>query len=230
MVCGASCGGCGAGQRDDARGLILVPPLGRCWARIGGVRQVMPPWPGSWVVPVPAPWCAWMRGGWCVHDVFDVGAVDIVIRWAAELRRMAVSWPWFHRSSGTHDGVSYRRISADVVDVVVIHGGGEWFWHMVVSWPWLRCHGVWFGWNAVSIVIHWYAQWRTGKSFDFSADMVVAIRWAAVQFVLRVRRPVLQMRLILVLSEVSCNSCFIEKHIPPAPVAMQGGRCFGLWL
>lgn len=60
----------------------------------------------------------------------------------------------------------------------------------------------------------WYARWRTGKSFDFSGDMVVAIRWAAVQFVLRVRRPVLQMRSILVLSEVSCNSCFIEKHIP----------------
>ena len=42
----------------------------------------------------------------------------------------------------------------------------------------------------------------------------VVIRWAAVQFVLRVRRPVWQMRSILVLSEASCNSCFIEKHIP----------------
>ena len=41
----------------------------------------------------------WTRGGvlWCVHDVFDVRAVDIVIRWAAELRRMAVSWPWLRR-------------------------------------------------------------------------------------------------------------------------------------
>ena len=112
------CGGCGAGQRDDARGLILVPPSGRDLARVGGARQVMPPWLGSWVVPVPALWCAYWRGAGYVHDVFDVGAVDVVIR------------------------------------------------------------------------------------------------WAAVQFVLRVCRPVLQMRSILVLSEVSCNSCFIEKHIP----------------
>ena len=58
----AICGGCGAGQRDDARGLILVPPLGRDLARVGGVRQIMPPWSGSWVVPLPAPWCAYCRG------------------------------------------------------------------------------------------------------------------------------------------------------------------------
>ena len=32
-----------------------------------------------------------------MHDVFDVGAVNIVIRWAAELRRMVVSWPWLRR-------------------------------------------------------------------------------------------------------------------------------------
>ena len=32
-----------------------------------------------------------------MHDIFDVGAVNIVIRWAAELRRMAVSWPWLRR-------------------------------------------------------------------------------------------------------------------------------------
>ena len=82
LVCGVSFGGgCGAGQRDDARGLMLVPPLGRCMARVGGVRQVMPPWPGSWFG----------------HDVFDVGAVNIVIRWAAELRRMVVSWLWLCR-------------------------------------------------------------------------------------------------------------------------------------
>ena len=43
-------------------GLMLVPPLGRCMAHAGGVRQVMPPWPGSWVVPMPAPWCAYCRG------------------------------------------------------------------------------------------------------------------------------------------------------------------------
>lgn len=43
-------------------GLMLVPPLGLCLAHAGGVRQVMPPWPGSWVVPVPAPWCAYGRG------------------------------------------------------------------------------------------------------------------------------------------------------------------------
>ena len=42
--------------------------------------------------------------------------------------------------------------------------------------------------SQLPVVIHWYARWRTGKSFDFSADMVVAIRWAAVQFVLRARR------------------------------------------
>ena len=83
LVCGVSCGGCGAGQRDDARGLMLVPPLGRCMARVGGVRQVMPPWFGSWFVPVPAPWCAYWCGAGYVHDVFDVGAVDVVIRWAA---------------------------------------------------------------------------------------------------------------------------------------------------
>ena len=80
------CGGCGAGQRDDARGLILVPPLGRCVAHAGGVRQVMPPWLGSWFVPLPAPWCAYGCGAGVLwlwrHDVFDVGAVDIVIHWA----------------------------------------------------------------------------------------------------------------------------------------------------
>ena len=43
-------------------GLILVPPLGRCLAHVGGVRQVVPPWPGSWFVPVPAPWCAYCCG------------------------------------------------------------------------------------------------------------------------------------------------------------------------
>ena len=75
------CGGCGAGQRDDARGLILVPPLGRCVARVGGVRQVMPPWFGSWFVPMPAPWCAY----WC-----GAGAAFVVVHGAAELRRMVV--------------------------------------------------------------------------------------------------------------------------------------------
>ena len=90
------CGGCGAGQRNDARGLMLVPPLGRCVAHVGGVRQVVPPWPGSWFVPMPAPWCMFDAGRG-VYDVFDVGAVNIVIRWAAELRRMVVSWPWLRR-------------------------------------------------------------------------------------------------------------------------------------
>ena len=72
----AICGGCGAGQRDDARGLMLVPPLGRCWARIGGVCQVMPPWFGSWFVPMPAPWCAyWCGAGWCGCNSLDGGAV-----------------------------------------------------------------------------------------------------------------------------------------------------------
>ena len=69
----AICGGCGAGQRDDARGLILVPPLGRDLARVGGVRQVMPPWPGSWVVPMPAPWCVY----WC--------GAGVLVQWF---------WPW----------------------------------------------------------------------------------------------------------------------------------------
>ena len=73
-------------------GLMLVQPLGRCMAYAGGVRQVMPPWFGSWFVPMPAPWCRIVAGRECVHDVFDVRAVDIVIRWAAELWHMIVSW------------------------------------------------------------------------------------------------------------------------------------------
>ena len=81
------CGGCGAGQRDDARGLMLVPPLGRCMAYAGGVRQMMPPWSGSWVVPLPAPWCAYCRGAGALVRGFGhglvAGAVGIVIRWAA---------------------------------------------------------------------------------------------------------------------------------------------------
>ena len=71
----AICGGCGAGQRDDARDLMLVPPLGRCVAHAGGVRQVMPPWPGSWFVPLLAPWCVY----WC-----GAGRGGMVaIRWTA---------------------------------------------------------------------------------------------------------------------------------------------------
>ena len=80
LVCGVSFGGgCGAGQRDDARGLILVLPLGRCLAHVGGVRQVMPPWLGSWFVPLPAPWCALLRGGapWCVVGWNDVSGLYI---------------------------------------------------------------------------------------------------------------------------------------------------------
>lgn len=144
------CGGCGAGQRDDARGLMLVPPLGRCVAHIGGVRQVMPPWFGSWFVPMPAPWCAYWCGAGCGHDVFDVGAVNIVIRWAAEL------------------------------------------WRMAVSWPWLRRHGS--------------CRSRTGFACDF------AIHWAAVQFVLRVRRPWVWLKCRV--ATAGCNSCFIKKRIP----------------
>ena len=74
----AICGGCGAGQRDDARGLIRVPLLGRCMAHVGGVRQVMPPWFGSWFVPLPAPWCAYCCGAGAL-----VRGWVIVIRWAA---------------------------------------------------------------------------------------------------------------------------------------------------
>ena len=88
----AICGGCGAEQRDDARGLMLVPPLGRDLAHAGGVCQVMPPWFGSWFVPLPAPWCAyWCGAGALVH------CWVIVIHWAAELRRMVVSWFWLCR-------------------------------------------------------------------------------------------------------------------------------------
>ena len=81
----AICGGCGAGQRDDARGLMLVPPLGRCMAHIGGVCQVMPPWFGSWFVPLPAPWCAYWCGAGCLGCGYGsvADAVRIVIRWAA---------------------------------------------------------------------------------------------------------------------------------------------------
>ena len=78
LVCGVSCGGCGAGQRDDARGLMLVPPLGRCMAHVGGVCQATPPWFGSWIVPLPAPWCAYWRGAGAL-----VRGWVIVIRWAA---------------------------------------------------------------------------------------------------------------------------------------------------
>ena len=81
LVCGVSCGGCGAGQRDDARGLMLVPPLGRDLAHVGGVCQVMPPWFGSWFVPLPAPWCAYCRGA---------GVAFAAVHGAAELRRMVV--------------------------------------------------------------------------------------------------------------------------------------------
>ena len=94
---------------------MLVPPLGRCVAHVGGVRQVMPPWPGSWVVPMPAPWCVY----WC-----GAGVAFVAVHGAAELWCMVVSWFWLHRSSGTHDGVSYWGILVNVVDVVVIHGGG----------------------------------------------------------------------------------------------------------
>ena len=75
----AICGGCGAGQRDDARGLMLVPPLGRCVARVGGVRQVMPPWPGSWVVPLPAPWCAYCCGAGAAFVAVHGAAVQFVL-------------------------------------------------------------------------------------------------------------------------------------------------------
>ena len=77
---------------------------------------------------MPAPWCVHGRGaGALVRDVLDVVAVNIVIRWAAELRRMAVSWPWLRRRGSCRS--------------------------------------------------------RTGFACDF------VIHWAAVQFVLRVRRP-----------------------------------------
>ena len=83
----AICGGCGAGQRDDARGLMLVPPLGRCMAYAGGVRQVMPPWFGLWFVPMSAPWCRMAAGRVSWYSGFGhgfvAGAVCIVIRWAA---------------------------------------------------------------------------------------------------------------------------------------------------
>ena len=81
-------------------GLMLVPPLGRCVARVGGVRQVMPPWLGSWFVPLSAPWCAYCRGaGWCLGCGYGsvADAVRIVIHWAAELRCMVVSWFWLCR-------------------------------------------------------------------------------------------------------------------------------------
>ena len=65
------------------RGLYRCPPLG---AHIGAGRASL-----------------------CVHDVFDVGAVNIVIHWAAELRRMAVSWPWLRRrGDGTYE--AHREI------------------------------------------------------------------------------------------------------------------------
>ena len=63
---------------------------------------------------------------------------------------------------GTHDGVSYWRISVNVVNVVVIHVLAPW----CAYWCGARC------WHDV---------------FDVGAVDVV-IRWAAVQFVLRVRR------------------------------------------
>ena len=93
----AICGGCGAGQRDDARGLMLVPPLGRCVARVGGVRQVMPPWLGSWFGPLPAPWCAYWCGAGCLGC--GVMCLGRLLRFmvAAELWRMIVSWPWLCR-------------------------------------------------------------------------------------------------------------------------------------
>ena len=81
------CGGYGAGQRDDARGLILVPPLVRDLAHAGGVRQVMPPWFGSWFVPLPAPWCAYWCGAGCLGAwlgfVVAYGKRRVVIRWTA---------------------------------------------------------------------------------------------------------------------------------------------------
>ncbi len=77
----AICGGCGAGQRDDARGLMLVPPLGRDLAHVGGVCQGMPPWFGSWFVPLPAPWCAY----WC-----GAGVAFVAVHGAAELWCMVV--------------------------------------------------------------------------------------------------------------------------------------------
>ena len=76
----AICGGCGAGQRDDARGLMLVPPLGRCMAHIGGVRQVMPPWLGSWIEPLPAPWCAYWCGAGAAFAAVHGAAVQFVLR------------------------------------------------------------------------------------------------------------------------------------------------------
>lgn len=75
-------------------GLMLVPPLGLCLAHAGGVRQVMPPWPGSWVVPVPAPWCAYWCGAGCLGAVvlamavLPVESALFVIRWAAGLWRI----------------------------------------------------------------------------------------------------------------------------------------------
>ena len=75
----AICGGCGAGQRDDARGLMLVPPLGRCVAHVGGVRQGMSPWPGSWFVPVPAPWCAYWCGAGCLGFGYGIIALTVGI-------------------------------------------------------------------------------------------------------------------------------------------------------
>ena len=53
-------------------------------AHVGGVRQVMPPWLGSWIVPMPAPWCAYCRGA---------GAAFVAVHGAAEFWRMVVPWP-----------------------------------------------------------------------------------------------------------------------------------------
>ena len=49
---------------------------------------MMPPWPGSWFEPMPAPWCAHGRGAgvpWCVVGWNDVSGlyIHVAIRWAA---------------------------------------------------------------------------------------------------------------------------------------------------
>lgn len=72
--------------------------------------------------------------------------------------------------------------------------------------------GVWLFHGLGSVAAGMVHTRRIGKSFDFSCDMVVVIRWAAMQFVLRVRRPWVWLKCRV--ATAGCNSCFIKKRIP----------------
>ena len=75
-------------------------------------------------------------------------------------------------------------------------------------------------------------SWYSGFGHGFVAGAVcIVIRWAAVQFVLRVRRPLVQqMPILLGLWEVNCNSLGGKVLVRVLMRGLAARSSFVLWL